>query len=140
MKGIRKVFVPPIREATLMCEALLLVLVVRLGLWVLPFSLLNRWFNASAQVRHSSADWAAIKRIVRAVRSCSRCVPNATCLTQALATRLLLQMKGQPADLRIGVEKGRDQKFGAHAWVEVNGRIVIGELPHHHRFAVLTSS
>ena len=36
---------------------------------------------------------------------------------------------GLPADLRIGVMKEASGKLLAHAWVESDGRIVVGNLP-----------
>jgi hypothetical protein len=94
--------------------------------------------NAFAPITKETTDWVTIRRIVRSVRTSSRFVPFVTCLTLALVTRLLLRINGQPSDLKIGVEKDRNEKFGAHAWIEVNGRIVIGKLHQHHRFAVLS--
>lgn len=140
MRRVYRLFLMPYREKKLLTQSLFLILFVRIGLWVLPFNLLDRWLNRAALVGDKAADWATIRRVVRSVRSCSRFVPGATCLTQALATRVLLQMDGQASDLKIGVERDRNERFGAHAWIEVDGRIVIGKLPRHHRFAVLNSN
>ena len=140
MRRLYRFFMLPYREKKLLSQSLFLILVVRIGLWVLPFNLLDRWLNSVTPVADKAADWATIECVARSVRSCSRFVPYATCLTQALATRVLLRMDGQPANLKIGVEKNRDEKFGAHAWVEIDGRIVMGQLPRHHRFAVLKSN
>ncbi|NOT46204.1 MAG: lasso peptide biosynthesis B2 protein [Acidobacteria bacterium] len=130
----------PYPEKKLLAQSLLLILAVRTALWILPFNLLNRWLKGASPVANKAADWDTIKRVVGSVRSVSRLVPYATCLTQALATRVLLRMVGQSSDLRIGVERDQNEKFGAHAWIEVDGRIVIGKLPHHRRFAVLNSN
>lgn len=127
----------PFRERKLLAMSLLLMLGVRIGLWVLPFNFLERLLNSPPFIPDKVADWDAVFRVVRSVRACSRFVPYSTCLTQAIVTRALLRMRGQASDLRIGVEKDEKLKFAAHAWVEVDGRIVIGRLPHHRRFAVL---
>lgn len=140
MRRLHRLFRLPYREKKLLSQSLFLILIVRIGLWILPFNQLNRWLNSTAPVADHAADWATIRRVVRSVRSCSRFVPYATCLTQALATRVLLRMDGQPSDLKIGVEKDQNEKFGAHAWIEIDGRIVIGKLPRHHRLAVLNSN
>ena len=58
-----------------------------------------------------------------------RVVPAATCLPQALAAEALLTRGGLPADLRIGVMKEASGKLLAHAWVESDGRVVVGDLP-----------
>ena len=66
-------------------------------------------------------------RIVWAVVVASRYVPKSTCLTQALTAQVLLAQRGFPAQLHIGVAKqGEDKPLEAHAWVESEGRIVIG--------------
>lgn len=45
----------------------------------------------------------------------------ATCLPQALAVHALLRRRGLDPALRIGVRKS-DDRFEAHAWVELAGR------------------
>lgn len=72
------------------------------------------------------SDTIAIEQICRAVRRVSRYIPSASCLTQALAAKILLRRSGHEAKLRIGVAKGAAGDFQAHAWVEVAGRSVIG--------------
>lgn len=65
----------------------------------------------------------------RALARAGRCVPGATCLVQALAGMALLARQGYSATLCIGVAK-RDEAFGAHAWVECDGRSVVGSKAH----------
>jgi len=63
--------------------------------------------------------------IIWAVKASSRFVPCATCLTQAMAARMLLSIYGHKADLRIGVLR-EDDDLKAHAWLEKDGRVLIG--------------
>lgn len=140
MRKLYRLLLLPYKEKKLLIQSLLLILAVRVGLWILPFSLLDRWLSGSDPENDRIADWATIRRVVRSVRLCSRFVPYATCLTQAMVTRVLLRLRGQPSDLKIGVEKDQNEKFGAHAWIEVDGRIVIGKLSRHRRLAVLNSN
>jgi hypothetical protein len=72
-----------------------------------------------------------------AVRAASRRVPRASCLTQALALEGLLAEFGQQGVVRIGVARGPDGTFEAHAWLEHDGRVLIGEVPDMDRFAVM---
>ena len=65
-------------------------------------------------------------RLVWAVRVASHYVPDATCLTQALATQVLLNRHGCQTNLRIGVARNETGQFQAHAWVEKDGMVVIG--------------
>jgi hypothetical protein len=49
-------------------------------------------------------------------------------LTQALAGQVLLAQYGYPAVVHLGVTKEEGQgTFQAHAWMESDGKIVIGE-------------
>jgi hypothetical protein len=64
----------------------------------------------------------------RAVCRAARLVPRATCLSQALATIWLLAGRGHAASLRIGVKRGDAGELLAHAWVEHEGRIVVGDI------------
>ena len=65
-----------------------------------------------------------------AVGTMARRLPGTTCLTRALTTMWLLEGSKIPAKLQIGVEPHSDVGFRAHAWVECQGKIVIGKLPH----------
>jgi Transglutaminase-like superfamily len=46
----------------------------------------------------------------------------------------LLRRRGFVTDLRIGVMRGDSGRLEAHAWVELDGRILIGQTPSLERF------
>lgn len=112
--------------------ALGLLAVVRTALWLLAFQRVAGFLQISDRWRPVHRDCTP-RQIAWAVRLASRYVPDATCLPQALATHLLLSRHGHPSCLRIGVASG--PKFEAHAWVECDGSIVIGEVGGLDRFA-----
>ncbi len=66
--------------------------------------------------------------IGRYVSRAARWVPLGSCLTQGLAAQVVLARRGHPSTLRFGARKV-DGQFQAHAWVEVNGQIVVGGNP-----------
>lgn len=140
-KAFRFLFLP-YRKKKLLIESFIYLLTIRLGLWFLPFRTLNGWLHATGmpETAIGNVDWFLVRHVVGSVRLCSRYVPFATCLTQALAARSLLSRMGLDSDLRIGVEKDEGERFGAHAWIELDGKIIIGRMPHHHRFTVLRPS
>jgi hypothetical protein len=118
----------PVQSRHLRLKSLLLLGLVRLGLWLLPFRTLRR-ILARLRPAHAAAHeghQASIRHIVWAVTVASRYVPAATCLTQALTTQVLLRRYGYAADLRIGVARSEAGEFQAHAWVECQGEVVIG--------------
>jgi hypothetical protein len=128
-------------EKSLVLRSFLLVLFIRLLLWLVPARLLQRLFtsNPTETGENSGNDWSEITKIVRSVRSVSRFVPRATCLTQALAASLLIRRSGQRSELKIGVAKNEQSQLIAHAWLETDGRIISGELPDQSRFVALTA-
>lgn len=119
----------PRAEQWLLLKTLLLVTAIRGGLFVLPYPTLRR-IVARMMSRTIAArnDRAPVERIVWCVRVASRYVPRATCLTQALSTQVLMARRRYQTELRIGVARDSKGAFNAHAWLEHEGRIVIGEL------------
>ncbi len=142
MKKALKFLYLPYQKKKLLGQSLVTVSAIRLSLWIFPFKALNRWLCAFAATESDDreVEWNVIDNVTSAVGFCSLYVPYASCLTQALAVRTLLGFRGQSSELKIGVDRDEDGKFMAHAWVEIDGKIIIGRLPHHHNFNVLRSS
>ena len=128
MKRVHKFFRLLATDRSLLVEAAFMVGAVRLGLCGLPFRTLRRLLARVTQERAGlrKADRSSLDRIAWAVTVASRYVPAATCLTQALATHVLLGRRGHPACLRIGVVKAEDGQLQAHAWVESDDVVVMG--------------
>ena len=81
----------------------------------------------------------SVEKIVWGIKLMSPYIPAASCLTQALTAQMLMRRLGHPACLRIGVVKQGERDLKAHAWVESQGRIVIGKLADLSRYTVLSS-
>jgi hypothetical protein len=97
----------------------------RLVTWVLPFPVGRRLLVGK---RRTDRQTVTGDQIRWAMHHAQRVVPKATCLPQAVAAEALLTRGGLPAHLQIGVKKTSDGKITAHAWVESDGRIVVGDL------------
>lgn len=80
-------------------------------------------------VRHTRCREAALgdpAKLGMLVERVGHRVPGAdTCLPQALAAVAMLRRWGHRADLVLGVRTA--PVFEAHAWVEVDGAVVVGE-------------
>lgn len=128
MRRINKLLRLTASDWRLLCESLLALSAFKLGLWLLPFQKLRRFIATRTLTRQArQADRATIKKIVWAVNVVSAYVPIfKNCLNRALAAQFLLCRQGQPVALRIGVARGERGEFKAHAWIESNGRIVLG--------------
>ena len=64
------------------------------------------------------------------------CLPRPTCLAKALVVFSLLQRRGLPVELVIGVTKAQGPLEG-HAWVELGGAAIVVADPGPARYAVL---
>ncbi len=124
------------RERSIVVRSFVWVVLYRIGLWVLPFRVTKKWAVDTASPASNDCDHQMVAEIVRAVRFASRYVPYASCLTQALAAKRLLGHHGQSSDLKLGVAKSSGE-FEAHAWLEIDGRIVLGKQRLHSRYSVL---
>lgn len=74
---------------------------------------------------NNQKDNATIEDIIWSVRVVSPYVPKATCLTQTITAQILLSRHNYFSKLKIGVMK--EEKFEAHAWLEIDDQIVLGE-------------
>jgi hypothetical protein len=138
-KPLVKFFRLPSEDRRLFLRSLWLIGTVRTWLTFLPFSTVRRLTSRRLKVQPSASQPdilldvehdQRVDRVAWAIQSASRLIPGATCLTQALAGRILLARLGEPSVVRIGVAKGNNG-FEAHAWVENRGRILIGATSRH---------
>jgi hypothetical protein len=128
MTAFKTFFRLPLSEKRLFVLAAPVVVGVRLALWLLPSALIVRATRriANPQARSRPARAVSMMNIVEMVEAVSRRVPRASCLTQALSAQILLWLHGYSATLCLGVAHGADQQFQAHAWLERDGKILIG--------------
>jgi Transglutaminase-like superfamily len=122
MTGLRTFVRLQPAERRLGLRTLLLVAVIRVALWVLPFQRLRRVIGSWQRVPLSVPADTPVPTLVWAVRAASRRIPGASCLTQSLALHCLLTRAGHCSQIRIGVAKDTEAGFGAHAWVEYAGQ------------------
>jgi Transglutaminase-like superfamily len=129
MKRFCRLLAFPPAERLLLVKTALLLAVIRLGLRLLPFRALLWLLNGAARAPRGLSEGPRFspERIASAVTVTGPYMLNERpCLTQALAVRLLLVRRGYPARLRLGVTRGERGEVLAHAWVESDGRVIIG--------------
>lgn len=84
-------------------------------------SLLARRSRAPVSTRGTPGVSTRVELEAWAVRTASEQLPWGSCLPRSLTLWWLLQRRGIDCDIHFGVRKN-DDDFGAHAWVEWNGR------------------
>ena len=116
------------REYGLLLAALPLVVAVRIALWIVPSRVTLRFLACMSGEESTSraTTRAATLPVVWAIESVRKLVPRASCLTQAIAGKLLLRWIGQDARFCLGVMHASDGTLRAHAWLEQEGRPVLG--------------
>lgn len=77
----------------------------------------------------TGADLADIREVAWSVSSASRCVPRATCLTQALAGAWLMAERGWQAEVSLTVPTSSKSGFAPHAWLLHGNTIILGGTP-----------
>lgn len=117
----------PAADRGLLARSVLVLAASRLALWLLPLRVVRRYLPRIVP-RSTDSNRPTAERIAWAIAAARRVVPRATCLPQALAAEALLERNGHPVDLRIGVVKTERGRLVAHAWVESDGQVVVGDL------------
>jgi hypothetical protein len=109
----------------LFIKSLILISFIRLSLYLFSFSKVKKISKRFSRSNNNQNDTKSINEIVWAVKIASKYVPRATCLTQAITGQILLSRYNNPSKLKIGVMK--EEEFEAHAWLEIDNKIVLGE-------------
>ena len=114
------------KEKYLLLRAWFLLGLIRLGMELFSFSTLKKLLERLKPISGTFKKCFSKEELIWSVAAISRYVPKATCLAQALATQFLLQQAGHHARLHIGVTEAEGGGIKAHAWVESQGRVLIG--------------
>ena len=118
------------RGLTLRLEALLLLRHIMRGLRRRPFSEVREDLVPAATLIGPAAQHGDQERaapVGMAVASAARFVPGALCVSQALATQVMLARRGEPSVIHFGFLRSGSGGVEGHAWLEVDGTVVIGD-------------
>lgn len=126
MRRLAEFFQLPASDRRLFITAFLLSAVLRIGLTFLPYGQVrkglaripSRWVVAPC-----SAD---PQRVLWAVKAAAEYVPGASCLIRALTAETLYHARGWDARTCFGAARNPEGRMEAHAWLEADGRVVLG--------------
>lgn len=119
----------PSSDPILLGKMALLLLIIRIGLSLCTFQKVRRLLLCVPPASHNAHQnrRETLSRFVWAAQIVGKkLLGHNRCLPEALAIHMLYQRYAMPADLRIGVTKRPDGQLVAHAWVESEGKVVIG--------------
>ena len=115
------------REKMLFLEALLLHLWVGLQLKIIPFRWIPRLFS-SPQFSVGSRQSMDLELIKIAVQRAGGVSPwRNRCLVSSLAARCMLNRRGIPSQISLGVIKMDNNGLQAHAWIK-SGELEVVEM------------
>ncbi len=141
METLRKYFYLSLSDKGLLVKSAFLVIAIRLGLSLFSFKrilkLVDIENNNFSGIKNKNR--VSLDRITWSVETCGRYIPKTTCLIKALTAQVLLTRYGYQSKLHIGVAKNGDKNLDAHAWVESQGNILIGNLKDLSKFAPLST-
>ncbi len=140
MNKVKRIMGASTHEKTMAAQTLFWLWFFGLRNMILPYRVTKRWMSLEI-ADYSTAriqDELTIRKVTGLVRRLKQYAPRANCLTQALATKEVLRRYGQNANIRLGVVRS-DISIDAHAWVEIEGRIVLGKQPNNSRYSILRS-
>lgn len=132
MRLLRKYVALDRESRRIAAQALVMVGLVRLALAVLPYRTVQAWLARSSQRPEAegpptTAQLRYGRRVVSAVEAVAKNVlADKPCLTQALVAQWFLARAGLETTLRIGVARGERRELKAHAWLERDGRVILG--------------
>jgi hypothetical protein len=116
------------RDAWLLAQAWAALVAARARLRLSPSAALS--IDAGPlRVRRNleAAPATLVGQLTRAVDRAARIPPRAGCLARAIAASRLLRRHGIDSTVRLGVAREGGGGIAAHAWLECDGQIVLGE-------------
>jgi hypothetical protein len=137
-------------DRTLALESAALLVFVRGGLSILSFDRVRRLLEQHSAFRPligTDVRRLTPMRIASIASGVARRLPGrSTCLVDALVVHALLRRRGYEPELCLGVRRHADDvgpdstlTMDAHAWVECDGRVVVGAIDDLNDYAVLSA-
>jgi len=139
-------------DRTALLKTYLLLTSIRLGLWLLPFQGLRKLLDCISRPSHPAGQplesWPNLPqpnpqqmhRRMQMIHLCCRYLPgHVKCLARALTAQVILRRHHHPCQLRIGVAKNPRGQLDAHAWVELKGEVVMGQVDDLGRYTMMSA-
>jgi hypothetical protein len=126
VRRLHRLFGLPSSQKLLLLRACTLLAGVVLALRFYAYSKTARWFSSPLITPAVPPASDFEDQVATAISHAATVVPGARCLAQAIVACRILNRAGIPAAVRIGAAKSEGSAIHAHAWVEYEGRIILG--------------
>lgn len=123
-RSLARVFSLSGSETLFLCQCLLVVASIRLGLTLFSYKRV-RGMVTRLNARQC-ASMGELRLVAWGVTAAARFVPRASCLTQALSGQYMLARQGNASNIRFGIERGTGEQLKAHAWLVSDNHVVLG--------------
>ena len=137
MGKVLKFFHLTSREKLVFFRAAYLLCYYRIALRRQHFqTLIERLLGAEEALCHT-AEPVPAETVLRLFAAACRIVPFTTCLSRAMAGQRILNGYGHVPVFHIGVAREQDLDLEAHAWLSLDGDLVVGNVPDLERYREL---
>lgn len=111
----------PLNQKTLVAEAICFLLASKLLLLIFPFRICKQIFKRN-EILDNQPNIQTLKEISIAVERANKiAIWKNVCLVKSFAARLMLQRRGIPSSIYLGVTITNETKLAAHAWLISSG-------------------
>lgn len=118
-----------ISERKFQFEAALLIVFVKFSLRFFPFRVTRKVLASIPVYKYSSpTNRPSLDTLIQSIESGSKRFPgHTTCLVEAMSAQALLKRHGYSSSLQIGLSRPDEHLLHAHAWVEFQGEVLVGD-------------
>lgn len=127
MVRLRKFFYLPAEEKIIFLRALFLLVYVRFSLQFKQFKNAVKDVSRKAAAQNSVQKSCILPpRVASLLNAAGNTLPYTTCLPRALAGSILFSSLGYQTKLHIGVTRENGSMLEAHAWLTLDGSVIVG--------------
>lgn len=143
MKRVRRLIALSWTNQWLLVQSMFWLISIKLGLYIFQFQTLRDVLAKASQKKGYLGEPVpnSIERVVWSIEFSSRYLPVfINCLPKALAAQVMLSQRGQNVEVIIGARRNQLGQLQAHAWVEFQGKVIVGNINNLSQFSRLRSA
>ncbi|OCC15629.1 hypothetical protein DBT_0980 [Dissulfuribacter thermophilus] len=120
------------------------ILFTRFALTIFPFkktlALVESQAKKYLKNPKATSGEISVARLAWLISRAAHIVPGSTCLVQALAGKIIFASQGINPKFHIGVNMQEKHDLEAHAWLTLDGEVILGQMPNLSKFKPLSGA